>query len=199
MCTLSKTYVFKTIVILYTCYSDKVSSNMLLSSVCCKKWGLSINFITFITINCRLLCWYQSGKLKNYKWTVSILNSKVLQQSLFYRVYLFIMIWCVKNSPDLRTFDLLAEKQTEAAHIERSSKCKRLLSFQVGSMISWRSKVEPAQMFIVRDSVLLFVFIQTPSKRRRRLSQRRRQLRFDTEKITACKRSAGWTDGQTST
>lgn len=46
---------------------------------------------------------------------------------------------------------------------------------------------------------LVFVFIQTvaqtPSKRR--LSQRRGQLRFDTEKITVCKRSAGWTDGRT--
>lgn len=47
---------------------------------------------------------------------------------------------------------------------------------------------------------LLFVFIrtgtQTPSKRRRRVSQRKGQLRFDTEKITVCKRSAGL-DGRT--
>lgn len=64
-------------------------------------------------------------------------------------------------------------------------------------------------MFIVRhietvDSLpRVFVFIQTvtqtPSERGRRASQRRGQLRFDTEKITLCKRSACWTEGHTST
>lgn len=55
----------------------------------------------------------------------------------------------------------------------------------------------------VDSSPLVFVFIQTgtqtPSKCRRRLSQRREQLPFETEKITVYKRSTGWTDGQTST
>lgn len=55
----------------------------------------------------------------------------------------------------------------------------------------------------VDSSPLVFVFIQTgtqtSSKCRRRLSQRREQLSFETEKITVCRRSAGWTDGQTST
>lgn len=51
-----------------------------------------------------------------------------------------IFIWMYKgqrlNSPDLRTFDLLAEKQREAANIERRSKYKRLLPFHVDSISS---------------------------------------------------------------
>lgn len=60
-------------------------------------------------------------------------SSIVMFQGLFY-----IFIWVYKgqrlNSPDLRTFDLLAEKQREAANIERRSKYKRLLPFHVDSI-----------------------------------------------------------------
>lgn len=41
-----------------------------------------------------------------------------------------------KNSPDLRAFDLLAQKQTLAVHIAKRSKYKRLLSLHVDSMSS---------------------------------------------------------------
>lgn len=40
------------------------------------------------------------------------------------------------NSPDLRTFDLLAQKQTLAVQTAKRSKYSRLLSLHVGSMFS---------------------------------------------------------------
>lgn len=124
-----------------------------------------------------------------------------------------IFIWMYKgqrlNSPDRRTFDLLAEKQREAANIERRSKYKRLLPFHVDSIFSpGGRKFNPVKCSLFDTQAcrklwilpLLFVFIrtgtQTPSKRRRRVSQRKGQLRFDTDKITVCKRSAGL-DGRT--
>lgn len=136
----------------------------------------------------------------------------MLHQSLCYRVGFIFLFGCTGqrlNSPDLRTFDLLAEKQREAANIERRSKYKRLLPFHVDSIFSpGGRKFNPVKCSLFDTQArrklwilpLVFVFIRTgtqpPSKRRRRVSQRKGQRRFDTEKITVCKRSAGL-DGRT--
>lgn len=139
-------------------------------------------------------------------------SSILMLQGLFH-----IFIWVYEgqrlNSPDLRTLDLLADKQREAANIERRSKYKRLLPFHVDSIF-----FPPAVESLTRSNVhcltlkpvgncgsFLWSLFSSELERKRHPSadgecpRGKGSYALILRRLQSAKDQPVWTDGQTST